>query len=163
MEGKRNPCLDAALAELEDAGVRNFQLVHGSKHPQLRWSINGHPLRILTLPGTTGDWRSPRNVRRDTRALLRLDGIIETRAPQPHSTSEVRPRLKIPTAPRIRGPDHTPKMPRARRPRWRERIQSLARELKGVNIPQQQIMGERDKLIAALHELSNRTIERNEQ
>jgi len=39
----------------------------------------------------------------------------------------------------------------------------LARELKGVNIPQQQIMGERDKLIAALHELSNRTIERNEQ
>ena len=159
MEGKRNPCLDAALAELEDAGVRNFQLVHGSKHPQLRWSINGHPLRILTLPGTTGDWRSPRNVRRDTRALLRLDGIIENR--KPRSPSVVRPH-PTPTTPRIRGPDHTPKMPRARRPRWREKIQSLARELKGVNIPQQQIMGERDKLIAALHELSNRTIEGSE-
>ena len=159
MEGKRNPCLDAALAELEDAGVRNFQLVHGSKHPQLRWSINGHPLRILTLPGTTGDWRSPRNVRRDTRALLRLDGIIENRKLRPHSV--VRPH-STPTTPRIRGPDHTPKMPRARRPRWRERIQSLARELKGVNIPQQQIMGERDKLIAALHELSNRPIDGSE-
>ena len=154
MEGKRNPCLDAALAELEDAGVRNFQLVHGSKHPQLRWSINGHPLRILTLPGTTGDWRSPRNVRRDTRALLRLDGIIENRKLRPHSV--VRPH-STPTTPRIRGPDHTPKL--APRARWRERVEWLARELKGVNIPQLRIMDERDKLIAALYELSNRTIE----
>ena len=157
MEGKRNPCLDAALAELENAGVRDFQLVHGSKHPQLRWSINGHPLRILTLPGSTSDWRSPRNVRRDARVLLRLDGIIETREPRPRSTSEARPRFKTPTAPRIRGPDRTPKL--APRARWRERIQLLARELKGVNIPQPRIMDERDRLIAALLELSNRTIE----
>ena len=157
MEGKRNACLDAALSVLADAGVRDFQLVHGSKHPQLRWSINGHPLRILTLPGTTGDWRSPRNVRRDTRALLRLDGIIEEREQRPRSTSEVKPRSKTPTTPRIRGPDHTPKL--APRARWRERVEWLARELKGVNIPQLRIMDERDKLIAALYELSNRTIE----
>jgi hypothetical protein len=158
---ERNPCLDAALGVLADAGVRDFQLVHGSKHPQLRWSINGHPLRILTLPGSTSDWRSPRNVRRDTRALLRLDGIIENRGPRPR---EVRPRSKTPTAPaRIRGPDHTPKLAAPpRRARWRERIQSLARELKSVNVPQQQIMGERDKLIAALHELSNRPIDGSE-
>src|SRR5262249_18605225 len=110
MEGKRNPCIDAALAELEDAGVRNFQLVHGSKHPQLRWSINGHPLRILTLPGSSSDWRSPRNVRRDARALLRLDGLIEEREPRPRS-SEVRSRSRSPTAPaKISGPERTPKM-----------------------------------------------------
>jgi hypothetical protein len=162
MEGKRNPCIDAARAELEANGIRNFILVHGSKHPQLRWSINGHPLRILTLPGSTSDWRSPRNVRRDVRALLRLDGLIETRGPGPRS-SEARPRSRSPTTPaKIRGPERTPKMPSARHGRWRERIEALARSLKGVNIPQQQLMGERDGIIAALRQLSDRTIERSE-
>jgi hypothetical protein len=157
MEGKRNPCLDVARAELESAGVRNFILVHGAKHPQLRWNINGHPLRILTLPGSSSDWRSPRNVRRDVRALLRLDGIIQEQAPRPNPRPKSGPRNSLP---KIRGPDQTPKL--APRARWRERVEWLASELKRVNIPQQQLVGKRDKIIAALHELSDRTIEGNE-
>jgi hypothetical protein len=47
----RNPCVDAAVAELEAAGVRNFHLAHGGKHLQVRWRVSDHhPLRVAARP-----------------------------------------------------------------------------------------------------------------
>jgi len=123
----RNPCLDAAKAELEAVGIRSYELAHGSKHLQLRWSVNGHPLRVLTVPGTPGDWRTPRNVRRDARRLLRLDGLLDP----PHFNG-ARPRVR--PAP------------------WRREIESLVRSLRRVNIPAQHTAA-RDEIVAALHQL----------
>ena len=63
----RNACLDAALAELDAVGIRDYQLVRGGKHLQLRWTVAGHTLRMLTIPLTASDWRSPANTRSDLR------------------------------------------------------------------------------------------------
>jgi hypothetical protein len=71
----KNPCLDAALAELESAGVRDIQIARGSKHPQVRFRVNGGPLRAFTVPGTPSDQRAPANTRRDVRVLLRQCGV----------------------------------------------------------------------------------------
>ena len=71
----RNPCLEAALRELEAAGVRGVEHANGGKHPQLRWRVNGGALRIYTMPATASDWRAPRNVRAEVRRLLREDGV----------------------------------------------------------------------------------------
>ena len=57
----RNPYLDAAKAELEAAGIRDYELAHGSEHLQLRWSVTGIT-RVLWVPRTPSDWRSPRNI-----------------------------------------------------------------------------------------------------
>jgi hypothetical protein len=56
----RNACLDAALAELDAVGIRDYQLARGSKHLQIRWTTTSGALRILTIPGTPSDWRSRR-------------------------------------------------------------------------------------------------------
>jgi len=69
----RNPCLDAAVAELEAIGIRDYVIARGSKHWQLRWAFNGQP-RMLTVHGTASDWRSLHNTRSDIRRTLRLDG-----------------------------------------------------------------------------------------
>jgi hypothetical protein len=74
----RNACLDAALAELDAVGIRDYQLARGGKHLQLRWTIAGHALRVLTIPLTPSDWRSPQNTRSDLRKLPRQDGLLET-------------------------------------------------------------------------------------
>jgi hypothetical protein len=71
----RNSCLDVALKVLADAGVRDVEQVHGGKHLQLRWRVNGHPLRVYTVPVTPSDWRSEHNTRADVRRLLREDGV----------------------------------------------------------------------------------------
>ncbi len=71
----RNPCLEAALRELEAAGVRDVEQAFGGKHPQVRWRVNGGELRIYSLPGSAGDWRSERNTRAAIRRLLREDGV----------------------------------------------------------------------------------------
>ena len=71
-----NACLDAALRELAEHGIRDIEVVRGAKHPQLRFRVNGGPIRIFALPGTPSDWRSPKNVRRDLRRLLREAGVI---------------------------------------------------------------------------------------
>lgn len=71
----RNVCLDVALFELDQAGVRDVKRVRGSKHLQLRWQINSHGLRVYTIPGSPSDWRAPKNVRSDIRRMLREDGI----------------------------------------------------------------------------------------
>src|SRR5262249_45947958 len=54
----RNACLDAALAELDAVGIRDYQLVRGGKHLQLRWTIAGHILR--TIPLTATESRKPK-------------------------------------------------------------------------------------------------------
>jgi hypothetical protein len=74
----RNACVDAALGELEAAGVRDIEQARGGKHLQLRWRVNGHDLRLYSLPCTPSDVRSSRNVRADIRRLLREDGVLVT-------------------------------------------------------------------------------------
>jgi hypothetical protein len=75
----KNPCLDAALAVLEECGIRDREVAAGSKHPQVRFRINGGPaLHVFAIPGTASDWRSPQNVRRDLRKVLRELGVIVT-------------------------------------------------------------------------------------
>jgi hypothetical protein len=71
----KNPCLETALRALADAGVRDVAQVHGGKHLQLRWKVNGHALRVYTIPVTPSDWRSEHNTRADVRRLLREDGV----------------------------------------------------------------------------------------
>jgi hypothetical protein len=73
----RNPCIDAAIAELRAVGVYDYKLARGGKHPQLHWGING-ARRFYVLPGTPGDWRSVKNVRSEIRRILRTDGLITT-------------------------------------------------------------------------------------
>jgi hypothetical protein len=72
----RNACLDIALRELAEHGIRDVEVAYGAKHPQLRFRINGGQLRVFAIPGTSSDWRSPQNVRRDLRKLLREGGVI---------------------------------------------------------------------------------------
>ena len=74
----KNPCLAVALRELEAAGVRGVEQAHGGKHLQLRWRVNGHEMRIYSMPCTPSDFRSPRNGRADIRRLLREDGVLVT-------------------------------------------------------------------------------------
>jgi hypothetical protein len=88
----RNPCIDAAIAELRAVGVYDYKLARGGKHPQLHWGFNG-ARRFYVLPGTPGDWRSVKNVRSEIRRILRADGLITTpdapveppRPPRPRS------------------------------------------------------------------------------
>jgi hypothetical protein len=80
----KNPCLDTALAELESAGIRDVQIVRGSKHPQVRFRVNGGPVRAFTVPGTPSDQRAPANTRRDVRNLLRECGVsMDRERPKP--------------------------------------------------------------------------------
>ena len=43
----RNPCLKAALKELDAAGIRQVEQVNGGKHLQLRWQTNSRALGRL--------------------------------------------------------------------------------------------------------------------
>ena len=72
----RNPCLEAALKELDAAGVRDVVQASGGKHVQLRWQVDGHGLRIYSLPKTASDWRAVHNTRAGIRRLLREDGML---------------------------------------------------------------------------------------
>jgi hypothetical protein len=78
----QNPCINAACEELERAGIRNVEIANGSRHPQLRFCINGVP-RIFSTCGTPSDWRSPENTRRDMRHFLRKEGVISAPEPRP--------------------------------------------------------------------------------
>jgi hypothetical protein len=129
----RNPCLTAALAELEAVGIRNFELVRGGKHLQLRWTVAGHAMRMLTIPGTASDWRSPQNTRSDLRKLLRLDGVLEANG----THAEPDPDL------------------------WRRQLEELIRRLNRVLVPEQ-VRAERGEISAALRKLLDRTIKPEE-
>lgn len=74
----KNECLEIALRELGAVGVRDVEQVHGGKHLQLHWQVNGREARFYTLPCTPSDIRSPHNVRADIRRLLREDGVLTT-------------------------------------------------------------------------------------
>jgi hypothetical protein len=76
----RNPCIEAAIAELRDAGVYDYELARGGKHPQIHWGANG-ARRFYALPGTPSDWRSVQNVRADIRRILKADGCIPAAEP----------------------------------------------------------------------------------
>jgi hypothetical protein len=80
-----NNCLSAALAELATHGIRDVQIAHGSKHPQLHFRINGgSTLHVFAVPGSASDWRSPENTRRDVKRLLRANGVdVERERPKP--------------------------------------------------------------------------------
>jgi hypothetical protein len=132
---RRNQCLDVALAELEAVGIRNYELAHGSKHLQLRWSVGGRSMRMLTIPFSPGDWRSLWNTRSDIRRLLRLDGMLD----MPHSNA-------------ANG---------AHAPHWQQQIVALTRKLNRVNIPDE-FAAERDAIIAALRRLVDHRIEGSE-
>ena len=82
----RNACLEAALAELEAAGIRDVAQSHGGKHIQLRWSVNGNGLRIYSLPATPSDVRSSHNTRAGIRRILRADGVLMTPERKPSAT-----------------------------------------------------------------------------
>ena len=118
----RNACLDAALAELDAVGIRDYQLARGGKHLQLRWTVAGRTLRMLTIPLTPSDWRSPQNTRSDLRRLLREDGLLESNgaraAPKPESDQ------------------------------WRRQLEDLIRQLNRVHVPEQ-VQAERGGLQAA--------------
>src|SRR5262249_54491289 len=125
--------LDAALAELDAVGIRDYQVARGGKHLQLRWSVAGHTLRMLTIPLTPSDWRSPQNTRSDLRKLLRQDGLLEGNG--------------VPVKPK---PDP-----------WRQQLEELIRRLNQLNVPEQ-VAAERCEIAAAMRRLLDRTIQQKE-
>jgi hypothetical protein len=72
---RRNPCLDAALHEFENADICVEQS-HGGKHLKLKWAVHGHIPRIYPIAATPSSRRSVHNVRADIRRLLRADGAL---------------------------------------------------------------------------------------
>jgi hypothetical protein len=90
----RNPCLAAALAELEAAGIRDVTVAYGGKHPQLRFRINGGALHVFAVPGTAGDWRSPANTRSELRRYLRAAGVY-LEEPQAKGAERVPSRVEL--------------------------------------------------------------------
>lgn len=72
----KNPCLAAALRELEAAGVRDVERAVGGKHLQLRWQVNGGPLRMYSMAQTPSDHRAALNTRSGIRRLLAADGVL---------------------------------------------------------------------------------------
>ena len=128
----RNACLAAALAELDAVGIRDYQLARGGKHLQLRWTVAG-VLRMLAIPNTASDWRSPANTRSDLRKLLRADGLLEGASPKPAPDPE----------------------------QWRKQLEELIRRLNQVPVPDQ-VKAERSEIVAALRKLLDRTIQQEE-
>jgi hypothetical protein len=86
----RNDCLDAALEELSDAGIRDVAHARGGKHWQVRWNGPNGATRVYSLPSTPSDGRSAANTRADIRRLLREDGYLVDREPaKPKSLDRV--------------------------------------------------------------------------
>jgi hypothetical protein len=120
----RNEDLDAGLAELNAAGVRDVVVARGSKHIQLRWKARGQP-RMKSIAVSPSDWRSRRNVRAEIRGLLRADGLL---------------------------PEPTRKPPKAQL-HWREQVEDLSRRLRQITVPAETVT-ERDEILAHLHRLT---------
>jgi hypothetical protein len=88
----KNDCLTAALAVLDEAGIRDREIARGSKHPQIRFRVNGEAtLHVYSLPGTASDHRSPANTRSALRKYLRDHGVITT----PERTEPTPPPKKL--------------------------------------------------------------------
>jgi hypothetical protein len=95
MSRTTNPCLNAALEELERVGIRDIEIARGSKHPQLRFRVNGCEMRAFTVAGSPSDWRSPENTRRDLRRLLREIGVIAAPDPRPAAPPRTPSRVEL--------------------------------------------------------------------
>jgi hypothetical protein len=121
---RRNADLNAGLAVLSEAGIRDVAVVYGAKHLQLRWAHNGQP-RMVTVPCTASDLRSSLNTRAEVRKLLRLDGLL----PETGGSS----------AP-------------AKAPCWREQMKTISHQLHRVCVPHE-LVAERDQLVVALRQL----------
>ena len=67
----RNACLDAAVAELNQAGIRNYQVARGGKHLQIRWTTASGQRHTYTLSRSPSDWRAAENARHGVRRILR--------------------------------------------------------------------------------------------
>jgi hypothetical protein len=122
---RRNEDLDAALAELGEAGIRDVAIARGAKHLQLRWSHRGQ-LRMVSVSGTPSDRRSPHNTRSEVRKLLRTDGLLPERSVPAPTTA----------------------------PSWRERVETLSRQLSQIPVPIEKVV-ERAEIVDALHRLMN--------
>ena len=79
----RNECLDAALDELRAAGVTTPTIARGSKHLQVRWFNRCGESRMMPVPGSPSDVRSPANMRRAVRRVLRTDGMLAEQPTRP--------------------------------------------------------------------------------
>src|SRR5262245_47753080 len=124
---RRNDDLDAGLATLGEAGIRDVTVVRGAKHLQLRWSFNGQP-RMMTVPCTASDWRSAHNLRSEIPRQLRLDGLL------PESNGCAPAPSKVPC--------------------WREQLEDLTRQLNRISVPTEKV-AERAEIVAALRRLIN--------
>ena len=72
-----NPCIAAVKRLLAEVGIREYLIVPGGKHPQLRFSVNGeNVVHVFSLSGTPSDWRSAENTKRDLKKLLRDIGVL---------------------------------------------------------------------------------------
>jgi len=123
----RNRDLDAVLAVLDRAGVRDYEVVRGSRHYQVRWRFRGQT-RMTVVSVNPSDVRSPLNARAETRRLLRMDGLLS----EPTISAA----------------------PVAAPPCWRAQVETVARRLSQIPIPHDKV-GERATIAAALRRLVN--------
>lgn len=87
-----NAC-KVVVAELRRAAVYDFEFVRGAKHEQVRWRVNGHEPRFITIPGSPSDWRWEQNLRSDIRRLLRADGLLVD--PEPAEKPRPKPKDRL--------------------------------------------------------------------
>jgi hypothetical protein len=78
---RRNPCLEAALLELANAGI-HVEQSRGGKHWKLRWH-NGRSTRLYVVALTPSDRSTQHIVRTDIRRMLRADGALNPNNPRP--------------------------------------------------------------------------------
>jgi hypothetical protein len=72
---RRNPTLDAVVAELEAAGVQ-YIVRNGRKHLKVCWLVTGHQRRVMTVSRiASSEWHSALAAKTDVRRMLRTDGI----------------------------------------------------------------------------------------
>ncbi len=90
-----NPCIEVAKAELERVGIHDTEIAFGGKHPQLRFTINGGPVHIFSVPGTPGDHRSPANTRTSLRRYLAEVGVDLNLSSEPKSSERTPSRLEL--------------------------------------------------------------------
>jgi hypothetical protein len=125
MRMRRNPELDAGLATLAEAGIRDVTVARGAKHLQLRWLFNNQP-RMMTVSCSPSDWRGSRNLRTEIRRQVRLDGLL----------------------PEVNGSASAP----SKVPHWREQVETLSRRLSQILVPGEKV-AERVEIVAALRRL----------
>jgi hypothetical protein len=65
----RDEIVDAVTRELQLAGV-DYQIEHGSKHPRIRFVLNGKSQFYVT-PRYSGNWRLRTHARTGIRRVLR--------------------------------------------------------------------------------------------